>query len=45
MGKFTSYTIDTAPAESQPVLESVKGAFGFVPNLQANMRTSRWFLA
>jgi len=40
MTKFTKYTIQTAPADSKPVLESVKAAFGFVPNLQANMAES-----
>ncbi|BCF95084.1 carboxymuconolactone decarboxylase family protein [Paraburkholderia largidicola] len=40
MQKFTTYTVETAPAESKPILEAVKNGFGFVPNLQANMAES-----
>ena len=40
MTKFTVYTEATAPEASKPVLQAVKGAFGFVPNLQANMAES-----
>jgi alkylhydroperoxidase family enzyme len=35
----------TAPAASQPVLDQVSKAFGFVPNLQANMAESPELLA
>lgn len=45
MTKFTSYTIETAPAASKPTLEAVQQAFGFVPNLQANMAESPELLA
>lgn len=45
MTTFTTYTIDNAPAASKPILEAVKGAFGFVPNLQANMAESPELLA
>ncbi len=40
MTTFNTYTIDTAPAASKAVLEKTKAAFGFVPNLQANMAES-----
>jgi uncharacterized peroxidase-related enzyme len=33
MTKFTAHTIETAPAESQPLLQGIKRSFGFVPNL------------
>ena len=33
MTKFTAHTIETAPARSRPLLEGVKQALGFVPNL------------
>jgi AhpD family alkylhydroperoxidase len=45
MTKFHAYTIEDAPAASKPTLEAVKGAFGFVPNLQANMAESPELLA
>ena len=45
MTTFTTYTIDNAPAASKPILEAVKGAFSFVPNLQANMAESPELLA
>ena len=45
MTKFTVHTADTAPAASKATLDTVKGAFGFVPNLQANMATSPELLA
>lgn len=31
--KFDVHTIDTAPEQSRPILEGVKQAYGFVPNL------------
>ena len=37
---FTRHTAETAPAASQPILDGVKTAFGFVPNLQATMAES-----
>lgn len=40
MVKFTSYTPDNAPEKSKPVLEAVKKAFTFVPNLQTFMAQS-----
>ena len=42
---FTRHTADTAPASSKPTLDGVKGAFGFVPNLQATMAESPELLA
>ncbi|HEV8107323.1 MAG TPA: carboxymuconolactone decarboxylase family protein [Burkholderiales bacterium] len=33
MTKFTAHTIESAPAASRPLLESIQRAFGFVPNL------------
>lgn len=40
MTAFTVHTAETAPDASKATLAAVKGAFGFVPNLQANMATS-----
>lgn len=37
---FDLYTIETAPADSRAVLESVNQSFGFVPNLMAVMAES-----
>ena len=45
MTEFTIHTISTAPDASKATLAAVKGAFGFVPNLQANMATSPELLA
>jgi alkylhydroperoxidase family enzyme len=45
MSKFTGYTQDNAPEASKPILGEVKKAFGFVPNLQANMAESPELLA
>jgi len=45
MTTFTVHTIDNAPEASKPILQAVKGAFGFVPNLQANMAESPELLA
>lgn len=45
MTKFTVHTADTAPEASKATLDAVKGAFGFIPNLQANMATSPELLA
>lgn len=42
---FPRHTRDTAPAAAQPMLDGVKGAFGFVPNLQATMAESPELLA
>lgn len=33
MNQFTTHTIESAPVDSKPILEAVKGKFGFVPNL------------
>jgi uncharacterized peroxidase-related enzyme len=35
MTKFTVHTMESAPALSRPLLEGIKRAFGFVPNLYA----------
>ncbi|MBV9078790.1 MAG: carboxymuconolactone decarboxylase family protein [Methylobacteriaceae bacterium] len=40
MTSFTVYTADNAPEASRGTLSAVKQAFGFVPNLQANMAES-----
>lgn len=40
MTQFTSYTTETAPEGARPIFEGVKGAFGFVPNLQSLMAES-----
>jgi AhpD family alkylhydroperoxidase len=45
MTRFTSYTIDTAPAASKTGLDDAKHAFGFVPNLQSFMAESPELLA
>ncbi|MDE1150215.1 MAG: carboxymuconolactone decarboxylase family protein [Azospirillaceae bacterium] len=45
MTTFTAYTIETAPEAARPTLQGVKGAFGFVPNLQAHMAESPELLA
>ena len=37
MTKFTTYTIDTAPAASKPLLQAARNKTGFVPNLYAGM--------
>lgn len=33
--KFTVHTLETAPAGSRPLLEGIRNAFGFIPNLYA----------
>jgi len=43
--QFTSYTVETAPEAARPIFEGVKGAFGFVPNLQSYMAESPELLA
>ena len=45
MAEFTAHTAETAPEASRATLQDVRGAFGFVPNLQANMATSPELLA
>lgn len=45
MTKFTVYTEATAPEAAKPALAATKAAFGFVPNLQANMAESPELLA
>ncbi|GBQ24587.1 hypothetical protein AA103193_2789 [Tanticharoenia sakaeratensis NBRC 103193] len=40
MTQFTAYTTDTAPEAARSIFEGVKGAFGFVPNLQSYMAES-----
>lgn len=40
MSTFTVYTQENAPEAAKPILGEVKKAFGFVPNLQANMAES-----
>ena len=45
MDTFTVHTLATAPAESRPLLEATKKAWGFVPNLQAMLAESPVALA
>ncbi|MGF6768101.1 hypothetical protein P3T18_000571 [Paraburkholderia sp. GAS199] len=45
MSTFQTYTIENAPAASKASLEDTQRAFGFVPNLQANMAESPALLA
>jgi AhpD family alkylhydroperoxidase len=45
MTQFAAYTAETAPEASKPILDGVKGAFGFIPNLQAHMAESPELLA
>lgn len=45
MDIFDAYTVDTAPADSKPLIEGTKAAFGFVPNLQSFMAESPELLA
>ncbi len=40
MTDFTTHTIESAPAKSQPLLQGAKDALGFVPNLFATMAES-----
>jgi AhpD family alkylhydroperoxidase len=42
---FQSYTADTAPEASKPLLAGVKAQFGFIPNLQSIMAESPELLA
>lgn len=42
---FTSYTAETAPEPSKPLLAGVKAQFGMVPNLQSIMAESPELLA
>ena len=37
MSGFTTHTLDTVSAEGRETLEQVKAAYGFVPNLLANL--------
>ncbi|MEK6421287.1 MAG: carboxymuconolactone decarboxylase family protein [Burkholderia gladioli] len=45
MNTFPSYTIDTAPDASKPLLEGARKAFGFLPKLQSHMAESPELLA
>jgi len=45
MTQFTSHTVATAPEAARPIFKGVKGAFGFVPNLQSYMAESPELLA
>ena len=40
MAAFTQYTIANAPEASQPLLEQVDKALGFIPNLYATFAES-----
>lgn len=40
MTQFRQYTTDNAPERSRPILQQVRDAFGFVPNLMATLAES-----
>ncbi|MBN3852040.1 carboxymuconolactone decarboxylase family protein [Paraburkholderia sp. Ac-20340] len=40
MSRFPLYTIDNAPAQSQPVLQQLQQAFGVIPNIAGKMAAS-----
>ncbi|RQH03596.1 carboxymuconolactone decarboxylase family protein [Paraburkholderia dinghuensis] len=40
MSSFPTYTIDSAPAQSKPVLEQLHQTFGLIPNIAATMAGS-----
>lgn len=40
MSLFTTHSVESAPAASQPLMENAKSAYGFVPNLLATMAES-----
>jgi uncharacterized peroxidase-related enzyme len=40
MTDFTFYSLETAPADSKPLLQSIEKAYGFIPNLFAYMAES-----
>ena len=40
MSRFPTYTIESAPAESMPVLQQLQQAFGLIPNIAARMARS-----
>lgn len=40
MSRFPIRTIDSAPAESQPALQALQSAFGFIPNIAGAMANS-----
>lgn len=40
MSRYPLYTIDSAPAQSRPVLEQLQQAFGLIPNIAAKMAAS-----
>lgn len=45
MTQFVVHTAETVPEAARETLTAVKAAFGFIPNLQANMATSPELLA
>lgn len=40
MSRYPTHTIDSAPAQSKPVLQKLQQAFGVIPNIAAKMATS-----
>jgi len=40
MPSFTAYTVETAPAQSRPMLQQLQQAFGLIPNIAATMAGS-----
>lgn len=44
MVEFTTHTLETAPADARPVLDTARKHLGFIPNLMANMAESHVLL-
>lgn len=40
MSRHSTYTIESAPAQSKPVLQQLETAFGMIPNIAAKMAAS-----
>jgi hypothetical protein len=40
MSSYPVHTIDSAPAQSKPVLQQLQQAFGLIPNIAAKMAAS-----
>ena len=40
MSSYPAYTIESAPAQSKPVLQQLQQAFGLIPNIAAKMAGS-----
>jgi hypothetical protein len=40
MSTYPQHTIESAPEQSQPVLQQLQQTFGMIPNIAAKMATS-----